>query len=332
MGAFGFEDPLLLLLLPLVGAAVWWLRRQRPPWLQSAAFAVPTLAATETHFSLRIWAERLSRWALGLAVVLAIVALARPRFQFEQTDEQTEGIDIALAMDVSTSMLARDFAPDRLEASKLVAQQFVERRKSDQIAVVAFAGEATTLTPLTLDHAVVQSVLGTLKPGLLEDGTAIGMGLAAAINRLKDSESPSRVAILLTDGVNMGGYIDPPTAARLAAKHNIRVYTVGVGSNGDAMSPIQSLGGVIELIRVQVRIDEQLLREIAATTGGRYFRATDNASLEAIYAEIDALEKRPVIVNRSRRFRDLYAWPLAVAVMLGMLAALVRVWLAPKLV
>ena len=328
MGRFGFEDPLWLLLVPLGAVAWWWLRRRRQRSgggvLAGAALGVPSVLATETPFSGRLLADAVARMCVVGALAGAVVALARPQLRFDQRDEQTEGIDIALAMDVSTSMLARDFEPDRLEASKRVAQAFVAGRPSDQIAVVAFAGEATTLTPLTLDHAVAQSLLGTLRPGLFNDGTAIGMGLAAAVNRLKDSESPSRVAILLTDGMNMGGYIDPMTAAQLAAHHDVRVYTVGVGSNGTAQSPIQGRDGRIALMTVQVRIDEDLLRAIAATTGGRYFRATDNASLEAVYAEIDALEKRAVTVQRARRYRELFAYPLALAVALAAIAAGLR--------
>ena len=330
--ALGFEDPAWLLLLPLLAAAWWRLRRRRDNALASEALTVPTLTATETAFSPRLWAYRATRWMLGAAVALGVVAQARPQWRYVERDEEAEGIDIVLVTDVSTSMLARDFEPDRLEASKYVAQQFVADRPFDQIGLVAFAGEAFTQSPLTLDHQVLQTMLGGLEAGTLADGTAIGMGLAAAVNRLKDSESPSRVVILLTDGVNMGGYIDPRTAAQLAQRYDVRVYTVGVGSNGTALSPIQGPGGRIQLVQVRVRIDEDLLREIAAETGGQYFRATDNASLAAIYAEIDELEKRPVKVSSTRRYSDLYRWPLGAALLALLLAGVTRVWVAPRVV
>ena len=328
MTPFTFEDPLYLVLLPLLAGAWWWLRRREE--LRSPAFGVATAGALSTLFSWRVGLYRVSRWLLGAAVVMGVLAQARPQLQYVERDEQAEGIDIMLVMDVSTSMLARDFAPDRLEASKLVAQTFVAERGFDQIGLVAFAGEAFTQSPLTLDHTVLQTMLGGLQAGTLADGTAIGMGLAAAVNRLKDSESPSRVVILLTDGVNMGGYIDPATAAQLAQQYDVRVYTVGVGSNGTALSPIQGPGGEVQLVQVRVRIDEELLREIAATTGGQYFRATDNASLAAIYEQIDQLEKRPVTVSTTRRFTDLFHWPLGLGVLCGVVAGVLRVWVVPK--
>ena len=332
MPALGFEDPAWLLLLPLIGAAWRWLRRRGGEAFASPALLVSRIDATATVFSWRVIAYRASRWLLGAGVVLGVLAQARPQRQFVERDEEANGIDIVLVMDVSTSMLARDFEPDRLEASKYVAQQFVAERPFDQIGLVAFAGEAFTQSPLTLDRQVLQTMLGGLQAGQLADGTAIGMGLAAAVNRLKDSESPSRVVILLTDGVNMGGYIDPRTAAQLAGRYGVRVYTIGVGSNGTALSPIQGPGGRVQLVEVRVRIDEALLREIADGTGGQYFRATDNASLAAIYDEIDQLETRPVKVSTTRRYADLYRWPLGAAVALVLVGGVIRVWLAPRAV
>lgn len=293
---------------------------------------VPEAGALATNFSWRIVAYRVSQGLLALATLLAILALARPQRQFVERDETAEGIDIALVMDVSTSMLARDFEPDRLEASKAVAQAFVAERPFDRIGLVAFAGEAFTQSPLTLDHRLVQAMLGQLEAGLLEDGTAIGMGLAAAVNRLRDSEAASKVVILLTDGVNNSGYIEPATAAGLAEEFGVRVYTIGVGSNGQALSPIRFNDNSVRMQYVNVRIDEALLNRIAEQTGGRYFRATDNESLAAVYAEIDRLEKTPVEVSVSRRFDDLFAAVLAVGLVCGLVAGAIRVFAVPRLV
>ncbi len=327
-GNLVLEDPGWLLLLPLL-ALGWWLLRRRAG---TPKLLVPTTQAFSTLFSWRVIAYRVSQGLLALATLAAILAVARPQNQYVERDEQAEGIDIFLVMDVSTSMLARDFEPDRLEASKAVAQSFVADRPFDRVGLAAFAGEAFTQSPLTLDHQLVQLMLGELQAGQLEDGTAIGMGLAAAVNRLKESEAPSKVVILLTDGVNNAGYIDPKTSAGLAKEYGVRVYTIGVGSNGQALSPIRFNDNTVRLQYVNVRIDEALLREVAAQTGGQYFRATNNESLAAIYAEIDRLEKTPVEVSVSRRFNDLFAPVLTAALLLGGLAGLIRTWLVPKLV
>lgn len=327
---FVFEDPWWFLLLPMLALAWWWLQRKNR--VAKAQLQVPSREPMRTYQSWRVLLYRVSQGLLALATVLAITALARPQEQFVERDEEAEGIDIFLVMDVSTSMLARDFTPDRLEASKAVAQQFVANRPFDRIGLAAFAGESFTQSPLTLDHTIVQTMLGELRAGLLTDGTAMGMGLASAINRLKDSEAPSKVVILLTDGVNNSGYIDPRTAAGLAEEFGIRVYTIGVGSNGQALSPIRYNDNTVRMQYVQVRIDEALLNEIAQNTGGKYFRATDNESLAAIYAEIDRLEKRPVKVNVSQRFNDLFTWVLGFGLLFGLLAGIIRIFFIPRLV
>jgi len=297
-----------------------------------AQLSVPSIEPMQTFSSWRVLAYRISQGLFAIATLLAVCALARPQEQFVERDEEAEGIDIFMVMDVSTSMLARDFTPDRLEASKAVAQQFVANRPFDRIGLAAFAGESYTQTPLTLDHGIVQTMLGELRAGLLEDGTAMGMGLASAINRMKESEAPSKVVILLTDGVNNSGYIDPRTAAGLAEEFGIRVYTIGVGSNGQALSPIRYNDNTVRMQYVQVRIDERLLNEIAEQTGGRYFRATNNESLAAIYAEIDRLEKRPVKVSVSQRFNDLFSWFLGAAVLCALVAGIIRLFFIPRLV
>ena len=232
-----------------------------------------------------------------------IVALARPQTTSEGENISTEGIDIVLVTDVSGSMLAEDFRPNRIEAAKAVAAEFVDGRPNDRIGFVVFAGESFTQCPLTLDHAVVKELIAGVKSGLIEDGTAIGMGLATAVSRLKDSESKSKVIILLTDGVNNKGVIDPMTAAGIASTFGIRVYTVGVGTIGMAPYPVQTPLGT-QYRNVPVEIDEELLKKIAVQTGGTYFRATDNDKLQLIYAEIDRLEKTKIEVTQFRRHKE----------------------------
>lgn len=226
------------------------------------------------------------------ALALIIVALARPRTsEMGQKTSSSEGIDIVLALDVSSSMDAMDFEPNRLEASKRVAAQFVQDRPSDRFAVVVYAGESFTQSPLTTDHRIVQNSLSDVQFGVIEDGTAIGMGLATAVNRLKESEAEGKVIILMSDGVNNSGFIDPVTAAEIAQEYDIRVYTIGVGSIGMAPKPTTDMFGRRRVVQVEVEIDEERMQEIAALTGGKYFRATDNQKLQSIYEEIDLLEK-----------------------------------------
>ena len=226
------------------------------------------------------------------ALALIIVALARPRTsEMGQKISSSEGIDIVLALDVSSSMDAMDFEPNRLEASKRVAAQFMQDRPSDRFAVVVYAGESFTQSPLTTDHRIVQNSLSDVQFGVIEDGTAIGMGLATAVNRLKESEAEGKVIILMSDGVNNSGFIDPVTAAEIAQEYDIRVYTIGVGTIGMAPKPTTDMFGRRRVVQVEVEIDEERMQEIAALTGGKYFRATDNQKLQSIYEEIDLLEK-----------------------------------------
>ena len=227
---------------------------------------------------------------------LLIIAMARPQSTDQWQDMSTEGIDIMLAMDISGSMLARDFKPDRLEAAKNVATEFITGRPTDRIGLVIFSGESFTQCPLTTDHAVLINLLREMESGMIEDGTAIGLGLANAVNRIKDSDAKSKVIILLTDGVNNRGSIAPLTAAEIAKTMELRVYTIGVGTQGMAPYPVQTATGT-RYQNMPVEIDEDVLREIAAMTGGNYFRATDNESLLAIYKEIDQLEKSKIDIQ-----------------------------------
>ena len=234
-----------------------------------------------------------------------IIALARPQLPMQAADVAAEGIDIMLSMDVSSSMLAKDFEPDRLDASKSVAASFIERRPDDRIGLVAFSGESYTRCPLTTDHVVLIESLETMQCGMIADGTAIGMGLANAVKRLKESTAKSKVVILLTDGVNNAGYTTPLQAAEAAKKLNVRVYTVGVGTNGKARTPIAiDAQGEFIFGWQEVQIDEDLLRQIAAETGGQYFRATDVESLEKVYAEIDRLERSKIEFSSIKRYEE----------------------------
>ena len=231
-----------------------------------------------------------------LALAALIVALARPRSSSEITKTKTtEGIDIILSIDMSSSMLAKDLKPNRIEALKRVASHFIEQRASDRIGIVVYSGESYTKVPATTDKSVVLQALKDIKQGEIDDGTAIGMGLGTAINRLKDSKTKSKVIILMTDGVNNTGVIDPLSAAELAKEYGIRVYTIGIGTNGKALSPVAyNPDGSLQYDMVPVEIDERLLTQIAEATGGHYFRATDNQKLAQIYTEIDKLEKSKI--------------------------------------
>ncbi|HLO56732.1 MAG TPA: VWA domain-containing protein [Saprospiraceae bacterium] len=234
-----------------------------------------------------------------------IIALARPQLSLKEEKVKAEGIDIMMVMDLSSSMLSKDFDPDRLEVSKLVAKEFVEKRVHDRIGLVVFSGESFTQCPLTTDHNILLDFLGSLEVGMLQDGTAIGMGLATAVNRLKDSDAKSKIIILLTDGVNNAGYINPNTAAEIAREYDVKVYTIAVGTMGQALSPVNRRSdGQYMYAMAKVEIDVALLESIAKMTEGKYFRAVDRASLENIYAEIDRLEKTEIEVNVFKRYKD----------------------------
>lgn len=234
----------------------------------------------------------------SLALMALIIALARPQSALSWQDSTTEGIDIIIATDISGSMLAEDFKPNRLEAGKNIAIDFIKARPNDRIGLVIFSGESFTQCPLTIDHDVLINLFKDVTNGMIEDGTAIGMGLATAVNRLKDSESKSKVVILLTDGFNTTGSIPPVTAAEIAKQFDIRVYTVGIGTNGYAPYPYKSPFGGVEYQRVPVKIDEPTLTKIATTTGGKYFRATNNEKLKEIYQQIDKMEKAKIAVTQ----------------------------------
>ncbi|MEC3966673.1 VWA domain-containing protein [Flagellimonas halotolerans] len=280
----------LLLLLPL--ALLWYFFKRKN---EMASLRISSIKG----FTVKSWASKLKPvlFAIRLLALAAIItALARPQTEDISTrTKTTKGIDIVMAIDVSSSMLARDLKPNRLTALKEVAADFIEGRPNDRIGLVSYAGESYTKTPITSDKAIVLNALEEITYGVLEDGTAIGMGLATSVNRLKESKAISKVIILLTDGVNNSGFIEPRTAADLAVEFGIKTYTIGLGTNGNALSPIgYNRDGSYRYGMRQVEIDEELLKEIAEVTGGKYFRATDNESLEAIYEEINKLEKTEI--------------------------------------
>ncbi len=300
-----FEYPYLLGLLAipllLIARYLWVEIRDRRPHLR-----VPDLDAWTAGGRSSLEVVRHIPFALRIAALsLIIIAIARPRSTSQMEKVDTEGIDIVFAIDVSTSMLARDFTPDRLSAAKDIAIEFIAQRPTDRMGIVVFAGESYTQCPLTTDRATLINLMKDVQTDLIDDGTAIGNGLATAAARLKDSDAKSRVVILLTDGVNNMGDIDPSLAAEISKTYGIRVYTIGVGANGTAPYPIQTPWG-IELRNLPVEIDEALLKEIADGTGGRYFRATDNTKLQEIYAEIGQMEKSRTTVDSFPVYKDLY--------------------------
>ncbi len=296
MGNISFAYPAffyaLLLLIPII---IWYILRQKNLNLSIQFSSLKGFEKAPDSYKYYL---RHLLFILRLAVlVLLIIVLARPQSTNRWQDETTEGIDIVIAIDISSSMLAQDFKPNRLEASKDVAIQFISGRPLDRVGLVVFSGESFTQCPLTTDHPVVINLFNDIKSGMLEDGTAIGMGLANAVSRLKDSKAKSKVIILLTDGVNNTGEIDPVTAADLAETFGIRVYTIGVGTMGMAPYPIQTMFG-LQYQNVPVEIDEATLKEIALKTKGKYFRATDKKKLVDIYKEIDKLEKSKIDVKQ----------------------------------
>jgi len=316
-----FARPLLLLLL--LAIAWWWWRRRRPgDAVPYSDVSLPAAAARAP------WWTKLPPILRSLALAAFIVGAAGPRIGGDTVEVKQEGISIVIAMDISSSMLAEDFAPsNRLEVARRHAVGFVRGRRADRIGLVAFAGEALTQVPLTLDYAVLEQSILDLRIGTLEDGTAIGSGLATAVNRLRRSPDKSKVVLLLTDGENNKGLIDPRTAASTAKAYGIRVYTIGVGTIGEAPMPTGRGVGGFRYEMMPVRIDEPLMREIAAETGARYFRATDAEALSRVFQQIDELEKTPIQITRYARY-DESTRPL---ILLGLLALGVELLLGSTL-
>ncbi|WP_282112235.1 vWA domain-containing protein [Maribacter stanieri] len=303
----------LFLILPL--AIVWYIFKQKE---QTASLRISSAKGFSYNSILPKLKPGLFLLRL-LALGAIIVALARPQTEDISTrSKTTKGIDIVMAIDVSSSMLARDLKPNRLSALKEVAADFIKERPNDRIGLVVYAGEGYTKTPITTDKSLVLNALSEITYGQLDDGTAIGMGLATSVNRLKESKAKSKIIILLTDGVNNSGFIEPQTAADLAIEFGIKTYTIGLGTNGNALSPIAyNADGSFRYGMRQVEIDENLLKDIATATGGKYFRATDNESLEEIYDEINKLEKTEVEEFKYYRYEEKFRpWILLAGVLL----------------
>lgn len=311
-----FASPWVLgfLALPLLMGA-WRLWRYRYLY---PSLTLPALAAIQGHDRpIRGYLKQFLFVLRLLGVSALIIALARPQLAFNEENIDAEGIDIVLALDISESMNALDFKPDRLGAAKEKALQFVENRPNDRMGLVVFEGESFTQCPLTTDHDMLKTLLSEVRGGLMEGGTAIGMGLSTSVIRLKDSDAESKVIILLTDGVNNSGFVDPYTAIEAAKQYGIRVYTIGVGKNGMAPMRRQNAFGQMQIVQAQVELDEKLLQNIAKETGGKYFQATNNEALGNVYSEIDELEKTKIQVTRvTRKTEEFYPFLLIGGILL----------------
>lgn len=316
-----WRDPLWLILLGLL-PWLWYLlcRKYKQTDRVIALPNIPTTIIKST------WRTRLLRWTPLIqlsGIAFLILALARPQWVLKEEKIIGEGINIFLAMDLSSSMLSQDFSPNRIEVSKAVAKEFIEKRRFDKIGIVAFSGEGFTHCPLTTDHIILNQLLSELKCGFLEDGTAIGMGLATAINRLKDDSIKSKIIILITDGVNNAGEITPQLAMDLAKTFGVKIYSIGVGTNGEAYSPIgRRPDGAYIFGMAPVNIDESLLNYLSVETGGKYYRATSKLELEKIYNEIDRLEKTKIEVKTFKRYSEEYR-PFLFFGLLLLLAAMI---------
>jgi Ca-activated chloride channel family protein len=322
-----FGQPLFFILFAIIPLLIFW--KVVKGKKQTASIGIST---TSGLAKMRSWKNSFQNLPFALRVLALcciIIALARPQVKFEEQQSEGEGVDIVLCIDVSGSMTAQDFTPNRMEAAKKVAEDFVNNRPDDRIGIVIFSGESFTQCPLTTDHYVLISQIEQIRNGLLEDGTAIGSGLATSVDRLRNSKAKSKVVILLTDGINNGGLIDPATAKEIAKTFKIKVYTIGVGTDGYAPTPVSTPMGIV-MQNEKVAIDEKLLRNIADETGGKYFRATDNQSLQSIYASIDRLEKSKVEITTFRRFTEKFYPFIFAAMALLLLEIILRFTLFKK--
>jgi Ca-activated chloride channel family protein len=320
-----FANPEFLYLLAVIPALIYWYMKKNRSRAGSLQYSNLGLVKSVDTAGRKINYRHALFGLRMLALVLLVVAFARPQAGRTEQEVITEGIDIVVALDISSSMLAEDFKPhNRLEAAKLVAQDFIKGRANDRIGMVVFAAKSFTQCPLTLDYGILLTFIQQVEIGMIEDGTAIGMGIANAAQRLRDSKAKSKVIILLTDGQNNRGQLDPLTAAKVAQAFGIRIYTVGVGTYGDALYPVDDPIFGKRYVRMPVQIDEEGLKEIARITNGSYFRATDKESLDQIFKEIDQLEKTKIELKQYTRFKELFPpylfWALGVIVVEVVLA------------
>lgn len=312
---FRFADPLYLLFLLLIPVVFFWYftyQRRRGATLRFSHLGF----IRDVHKTSSIRARLVLIILRVLTLTLLIVALSRPQSGMKGEEVITQGVDIVLALDVSSSMLAEDIKPNRIDAAKQVAAEFVKGRKNDRIGMVIFAAQGYTQCPLTIDYGILLGFLDQIKVGMIEDGTAVGMGLAAAVNRLRTSEAKSKVIILLTDGRNNRGEIDPITAAQAAQAFDVRIYAIGAGTHGTALYPVNDPFFGKRYVPMKVDIDEETLRKIADMTKAKYFRATNRNRLEAIYEEIDEMEKTEIRVREYTRYSELFYYFVGVAVLL----------------
>ncbi|HKK59336.1 MAG TPA: VWA domain-containing protein [Salinivirga sp.] len=322
INGYTFANPeYLYLLLLLIPMAAWYIFRRKK---QNATLRVSSLSAFKQPYNrIKEWARHSLPVLRMVTIIAVILIIARPQSTDNWEKQTTEGIDIIMALDVSSSMLARDLRPDRLDAAKDVAMQFINGRPNDRIGLTIFSGEAFTQCPLTTDHATLLNLFKDVKSGMIEDGTAIGLGLATSINRLRESNADSKVIILLTDGVNNRGEIDPVTAAELANTFGIRVYTIGVGSRGTAPYPVQTPFGT-QYKQMEVEIDEATLQEMAQMTDGKYFRATSNSALKEIYDQIDQMEKTRIETKSFAKKQEEYIWFAIIAAIALLMEVVLR--------
>lgn len=320
INGYTFANPeYLYLLLIIIPLAAWYIFRHQK---QRATLRVSTLGAfRQPYQKTKVWLRHVLPVLRLITIAAVIVMIARPQSTDNWEKQTTEGIDIVMALDISSSMLARDLQPNRLDAAKNVARKFINGRPNDRIGLVTFSGEAFTQCPLTTDHATLINLFADVKSGMIKDGTAIGLGLATGINRLRESNAISKVIILLTDGVNNSGQIDPVTAAELGRTFGIRVYTIGVGSHGTAPYPVQTPFGK-QYKQMEVEIDEATLQKIANMTDGQYFRATSNKALREIYDQIDQMEKTRIETKSYSKKQEEYIW-FAIIAAIALLAEII---------
>ncbi len=319
LGNIEFQFPLALLLAPALAYAFYFIYKK-----EKAKPKHLLVSKIDSGFIFKNWKTKynfLPDLLKMFAMVLLVIAIARPRKALVNQSIKGEGIDIVLAMDISSSMLTQDFQPDRLEVSKQLAEEFIDKRISDRIGLVVFAAESFTQCPVTTDHEILKDFIKGQSVGYLEDGTAIGMGLATAVNRLKDSKSKSKIIILLTDGVNNKGYIDPKAATSLAIELGIKVYTIGIGSDELSLGPVgKSMNGDYIFDYIKGEIDEALMEEIASSTNAQYYRAKNASDLRSIYAKIDQLEKSEVEVAVLKKYKELFRIPLVLSIILALIS------------